>query len=81
MSADGGLVGVRVFNLAPSFEITAYGSRGTRLASWSSAFAFWGVDDLKYAALKAINNSILVMWLICALKKLQFDDCTLVSRC
>jgi hypothetical protein len=57
----GGLVGVRVRNFISSFEITAWGLKGTKPVPRNPAWAFWTVIDYGYTVLKAIKNSTLVM--------------------
>jgi hypothetical protein len=59
--AEGGLVGVGVRNFISSFEITAWGLKGTKLVPRNLAWAFWTVIDSIYAILKARKNSTLVI--------------------
>jgi hypothetical protein len=58
---EGGLIGVGIRNFISSFEITAWGLKGTKLAPRNPAWVFWTIIDSIYAALKARKNLILVI--------------------
>src|SRR4051794_26518126 len=67
--AEKGLVGVSVRNLTSSLDITALGSNDIRPAPLKPPLILLSVIAVKSAVLKAIKNSTLVIWLICALTK------------
>jgi len=50
--------------LTLSFDRMAWGLYGTRLVPWKLALMFLGVIVLKWAALNAMKNLVLVMWLM-----------------
>src|SRR4051812_37482276 len=66
-SVEGGPVGVGVRSLISNVDSTACGSKGTRPVPQKPALMFFSVIVAKWADLKAMKNSVLVMWLICAL--------------